>query len=76
MKTLTRKDLYLIYHRLTPEEIAGASDIEIELDIRGITGDGCYEIPNYCTNKSVYRCSECYLANYNRDCHNNIVAKD
>lgn len=72
---MTRRELYCYSNQLMTDEILGASDLDCELDIRGITGDGAYEIKGYCTQKSVDRCRNCSLCNYNRDCHNNIIAK-
>ena len=65
---MNRKELYMLYFKLTQEEVMKKSELDCELDIR--------KIPNYCTNLSVPRCSECSLTNYNRDCHNNIVARE
>ena len=73
---MKRRELYMYYHKLTPDEIVGATELDCELDIRGITGGGDYAIPNYCTNLAVKRCTECPLRNYIFDCHNNIVARD
>ena len=70
----SRRDLYIASSGIHPDEIVGATNLECELDLRGITGNGDYEIPGYCTNKAVARCSECSLCNYGRDCHNNPVA--
>ena len=70
-----RKTLYMAANNLTPDEIAGASELDCELDIRGITGGGQYAIDGYCTNLKVDRCSNCSLCNYGLDCHNNPVAK-
>ena len=77
MKTdnnMTRRELYMAVNRLCTDEVAGATELECELDLRGITGEGAYAIRGYCTQPAVARCSECSLCNYGRDCHNNKVA--
>lgn len=71
---MTRKDLYMTANNLMADEIVGATELECELDLRGITGGGAYAIKGYCTQPSVERCSMCSLCNYGRDCHNNKVA--
>ena len=73
-KTMTRTELYMAANHLAADEIVGATDLECELDLRGITGGGAYEITGYCSQPTVTRCSECSLCNYGRDCHNNKVA--
>ncbi len=57
-----------------PDEMPGATELECELDLRGLTGEGAYEIAGYCTQKGVERCAVCSLTNYGRDCHNNRLA--
>ena len=71
---MNRKELYMTANKLMADEIVSATDLECELDLRGITGGGAYEITGYCSQKSVPRCSECSLCNYGLDCHNNKVA--
>jgi len=72
---LSRKSLYMQANKLYPGEIAGATELECEQDIRGITGEGAYAIAGYCTQPSVARCSACSLCSYGLDCHNNKVAQ-
>jgi len=76
MKTenMTRRELYMAANKLYPDEIPGATELECELDLRGITGSGAYAIKGYCSQQAVARCSECAMCNYGRDCHNHKVA--
>lgn len=69
-----RRDQYRTIHGLMPEETAGATDLECEMDLRGLAGGGAYALPGYCSQMAVPRCSECSLCNYGRDCHNQPVA--
>ena len=71
---MSRTELYMVTNHLAPDEIVSATALECEQDLRGITGEGAYEIEGYCSQKSVGRCSECRLCNNGRDCHNNDVA--
>ena len=75
-KNLTRTALYIAVHDLFPDEIVGATALECEADLRGVTDAGRrgYAIPGYCSQPEVERCSECSLCNYGRDCHNYPVA--
>lgn len=76
MKTYKdRKDQYMAIHKLWPDEIAGSTDLDCEMDLRGI-GRNDYAIKDYCTQLTVDRCANCSLCNYGRDCHNNPVARD
>ena len=70
----SRRVLYMTVHGLHPDEIVGATNLECENDLRGITGNGAYALPGYCSQLTVSQCSECSLCNYGRDCHNNTVA--
>jgi hypothetical protein len=70
-----RTEMYMAVNKLWPDEIAGATELEMEQDLRGITGDGHYAMPGYCSQLSVSRCSNCSLTNYGRDCHNNPIAQ-
>ena len=70
-----RKSLYLVAWDLTPDEIVGATELDCELDLRGITANGTYALKDYCSNPNVDRCSNCSLCNYGFDCHNNKVAQ-
>jgi len=62
-----RPEQYAIYRNLA-DECYGASDQEYEDAIRA-------EIPGYCSQLSVRRCSECSLCNYGRDCHGAKIAQ-
>lgn len=78
MSERTRRQQYMDVYRLFPDEIVGATDIECEDDIRGVSKSpyGIQAPTGYCTQLTVARCSECSLSNYNRDCHNNPIALD
>ncbi|HAV56622.1 MAG TPA: hypothetical protein DCX45_03670 [Acinetobacter junii] len=71
----TRRELYMSTWDTHPDEMIGATDLDCENDLRGLTGDGAYRIDGYCSQPNVDRCSNCSLCNYGRDCHNNKVAK-
>lgn len=71
---MTRREVYAAYTGVYPDEMAGATDLECELDLRGLTGEGAYGIKGYCSQQSVERCAVCSLCNYGRDCHNNRIA--
>jgi hypothetical protein len=75
MTNLTRRELYMAVNQLHPDEIVGATDLDCENDLRGITGNAAYEIKGYCSQKKVDRCHNCSLYNYGRDCHNNPAAR-
>ena len=62
-----RTSLYCALTGYYPDECAGASHLELENEIRTTVTD-------YCSQRSISRCSECSLCNYGRDCHNNPVA--
>ena len=64
----TRGEAHDAYLGTFPDERAGAQDLEMEQAIRA---EG-----NYCSQRSVERCTLCALCSYGRDCHNNTAAKD
>lgn len=61
-----RTSLYCSLTGYSPDECAGASHLELEIEIR--------KTESYCSQQTESRCSECSLCNYGRDCHNNPVA--
>ena len=71
---MKRTELYMMANKVMADEIAGATNLECERDIRGITGEGAYAIKGYCSHPNVARCAVCSLCNYGLDCHNNQVA--
>lgn len=61
-----RKSVYMALSGYYPDEIVGATDAELEAEIRQTAG--------YCSQPTVPTCRKCSLCNYGLDCHNNKVA--
>jgi hypothetical protein len=73
-KYRTRIEQYMDVNNIYPDEVVGASELDAELDIRGITGRGEYAIPGYCSRLDVDRCTNCPLHHNGLDCHGHPVA--